>query len=83
MEGARTAAPSVVRKEIRPHLEGIATRGKKLMSTDEFEEGNQTSFRRDCDSPSSRPPERDFHEGNQTSFRRDCDLLPRLAFPDV
>jgi len=59
-------------KEIRPHLEGIATATPPLGFTS-FCEGNQTSFRRDCDfvrlANSTYPP----FEGNQTSFRRDCD----------
>ena len=35
-------------KEIRPHLEGIATLFV-MLGNQESSEGNQTSFRRDCD----------------------------------
>jgi len=36
-------------KEIRPHLEGIATRNGTYSVFKDHIEGNQTSFRRDCD----------------------------------
>jgi len=39
------------------------------------DEGNQTSFRRDCDpGPPGTAKRFPLAEGNQTSFRRDCDM---------
>jgi len=43
-------------------------------------EGNQTSFRRDCDLWKAVLPLESFPEGNQTSFRRDCDGRTRIQF---
>jgi len=62
-----------MKKEIRPHLEGIAT--PIVSHSSPPNEGNQTSFRRDCDYPSKTCHTSTRHEGNQTSFRRDCDTV--------
>jgi len=61
LEGIATLAPErsalnrLAPKEIRPHLEGIATTWFRSETPEKNTEGNQTSFRRDCDTSSLLP----------------------------